>query len=276
MIGALALSAAVLPWPATAQGVPIVDPKSIIQHGLEIAQMSYLTGGRELEADKKRRIDELHQDQLDALDATLAMMTGQTPWIGDLEVIPGAEAEVLYAVEDNNPYAARLFGDAKTSIEEMIVATAQKYAGHPGLARAGLNPVEFRIWFQSLVKQESGFSIGARSPVGAFGLTQVMPDTAKDLGIYTAAFLSAAAETSSVKASESLERVHELVQEIPDTEGLKEAIDLNTRVTAELSIALANIWNMESAQLMGMGEAGVMDAATAAEEQKFIKVLGGE
>jgi hypothetical protein len=184
VIGALGL--AVLPWPATAQGVPIVDPKSIIQHGLEIAQMSYLTGARELEADKKRRIDELHQDQLEALDATLAMMTGQTPWIGDLEVIPGAEAEVLYAVEDNNPYAARLFGDAKTSIEEMIVATAQKYAGHPGLARAGLNPVEFRIWFQSLVKQESGFSIGARSPVGAFGLTQVMPDTAKDLGIYPA------------------------------------------------------------------------------------------
>jgi len=186
LIGALALGVVVLPWPATAQGVPIVDPKSIIQHGLVIAQMSYLTGARELEADKKRRIDELHQDQLDALDATLAMMTGQTPWIGDLEVLPGAEAEVLYAVEDNNPYADRLFGDAKTSIEEMIVATAQKYAGHPGLARAGLNPVEFRIWFQSLVKQESGFSIGARSPVGAFGLTQVMPDTAKDLGIYPA------------------------------------------------------------------------------------------
>ena len=92
----------------------------------------------------------------------------------------------------------------------------------------------------------------------------------------TAAFLSAAAETSSVKASESLERVHDLVQEIPDTEGLKEAIDLNTRVTAELSIAMANIWNMESAQLMGMGEAGVMDAATAAEEEKFIKVIRKE
>jgi hypothetical protein len=186
LIWALALGLAILPWPATAQGVPIVDPKSIIQHGLEIAQMSYLTGARELEADKKRRIHALHQDQLDALDATLAMMTGKTPWIGDLEVIPGAEAQVLYAVEDNNPYADRLFGDAKTSIEEMIVATAQKYAGHPGLARAGLNPVEFRIWFQSLVKQESGFSIGARSPVGAFGLTQVMPDTAKGLGIYPA------------------------------------------------------------------------------------------
>lgn len=186
LIGALALGVATLPWPASAQGVPIVDPKSIIQHGLEIAQMSYLTGARELEADKKARIAELHQEQLEALDATLAMMTGNTPWIGDLEVIPGAEAAVLYDVEDDSPYAARLFGDGKTGIEEMIVATAKKYAGHPGLARAGLNPVEFRIWFQSLVKQESGFSIGARSPVGAFGLTQVMPDTARDLGIYPA------------------------------------------------------------------------------------------
>jgi hypothetical protein len=178
--------AAALPLAAFAQGVPIADGKSIIQHSLEIAQMSYLTGARELEADKKARIVELHQEQLDALDATLAMMTGTTPWIGDLEVISGAEAEVLYDVDDDSPYAARLFGDGKTGIEEMIVATAKKYAGHPGLARAGLNPVEFRIWFQSLVKQESGFSIGARSPVGAFGLTQVMPDTAKDLGIYPA------------------------------------------------------------------------------------------
>lgn len=178
--------ATALPLAAFAQGVPIADGKSIIQHSLEIAQMSYLTGARELEADKKARISELHQEQLAALDATLAMMTGTTPWIDDLEVIPGAEAEVLYDVEDDSPYAARLFGDGKTGIEEMIVTTAKKYAGHPGLARAGLNPVEFRIWFQSLVKQESGFSIGARSPVGAFGLTQVMPDTAKDLGIYPA------------------------------------------------------------------------------------------
>lgn len=178
--------ATALPLAAVAQGVPIADGKSIIQHSLEIAQMSYLTGARELEADKKARIAVLHQEQLDALDATLAMMTGNTPWIGDLEVIPGAEAEVLYDVENDSPYAARLFGDGKTGIEEMIVTTAKKYAGHPGLARAGLNPVEFRIWFQSLVKQESGFSIGARSPVGAFGLTQVMPDTAKDLGIYPA------------------------------------------------------------------------------------------
>lgn len=185
-VGALALMAAALPLAAFAQGVPIADGKSIVQHSLEIAQMSYLTGARELEADKKARMAALHQDQLAALDATLAMMTGAAPWIGDLEVLPGSEAEVLYDVAEDSPYAARLFGDGKTGIEEMIVATARKYAGHPGLARAGLSPVEFRIWFQSLVKQESGFSIGARSPAGAFGLTQVIPETARDLGIYPA------------------------------------------------------------------------------------------
>ena len=59
--------AAALPLAAFAQGVPIADGKSIIQHSLEIAQMSYLTGARELEADKKARIAELHQEQLDAL-----------------------------------------------------------------------------------------------------------------------------------------------------------------------------------------------------------------
>lgn len=89
----------------------------------------------------------------------------------------------------------------------------------------------------------------------------------------TSAFLTAAAEASAEDARESLQRVDELVQKIPSTAGLKAAIDLNTRVTAELAIALSNVWAMEAAQTVGMGSAGVMDAATAAEEEKFIRLL---
>lgn len=86
------------------------------------------------------------------------------------------------------------------------------------------------------------------------------------------AFMSAAAESSSAQAKESLIRIDGLVGKIEATENLKQAIDLNTRVTAELGIALANLWAMEAVQTVGMGEAGVMDAATAADEEKFLQI----
>ena len=86
------------------------------------------------------------------------------------------------------------------------------------------------------------------------------------------AFMSVAAESSSEAAKDSLTRLDGLVQKIPDTAGLKEAIDLNTRVTAELGIALANVWSMEAIQTVGQGNMGVMDAATAADEEKYLRV----
>lgn len=86
------------------------------------------------------------------------------------------------------------------------------------------------------------------------------------------AFLSVAAESSSQGAKESLTRLDGLVGKIEDTENLKQAIDLNTRVTAELGIALANVWSMTAVQTVGMGEAGIMDAATAAEEEKYLTI----
>lgn len=106
------------------------------------------------------------------------------------------------------------------------------------------------------------------------GLTQ--SENAATARIGTAAnvnaFMSAAAESSSQQARESLVRIDGLVAKIEESENLKQAIDLNTRVTAELGIALANLWAMEAVQTVGMGEAGVMDAATAADEEKFLQI----
>ncbi|WP_299913207.1 type IV secretion system protein [uncultured Paracoccus sp.] len=86
------------------------------------------------------------------------------------------------------------------------------------------------------------------------------------------AFLSVAAESSSQAARESLTRMDGFMQQIGDTGNLKEAIDLNTRVTGELGIALTNIWAMEAVQTVSLGEAGIMDAATAAEEEKYLTI----
>ena len=52
---------------------------------------------------------------------------------------------------------------------------------------------------------------------------------------------------------------------------LKESVDLNTRVTAELAIALVAMWQLEAVQTVADGTGGVIDAATIAEEQRFME-----
>tara|TARA_R110002072_G_scaffold79892_4_gene183905 strand:+ start:1625 stop:2410 length:786 start_codon:yes stop_codon:yes gene_type:complete len=89
----------------------------------------------------------------------------------------------------------------------------------------------------------------------------------------TGAMMGVAAEASQVAASESLERLTDLTGAIPDTDGMKAAIDLNTRMTAEMGMALANIWQLEAAQTIGLGQAGVMTAATLADEQKYLDLM---
>ena len=254
----LLLSAALLlPVPALAQGVPTIDLSSIAKIGEVLTEAKLQV--KEMTASNLKLDEQILKqiEQIATLKAQLdALRNGLT-----LEALGIPDPDTFF--DDILPDVADLTGGliAAKDGSYSLMTTSGKVGGKPAaqyvsefFASAGLDVATVDTLANS--KDEGAARIGTQAN--------------------TAAFLSAAAKTSSVKASESLERVHELVQEIPDTEGLKEAIDLNTRVTAELSIALANIWNMESAQLMGMGEAGVMDAATAAEEQKFIKVLGGE
>ena len=82
--------------------------------------------------------------------------------------------------------------------------------------------------------------------------------------------MAAAAQTSYEEACQSLQRVDRLVGMIGDMEELKDSVDLNTRVTAELAIALVAMWQLEAVQTVGDGTGGVIDAATIAEEQRFM------
>lgn len=185
---ALLLSAA--PTPGNAQGVPIVDLQQIGQWLLQRQQSFLMQSAERQESERRDGIIHQQSDQLAALDETLTLLTASSRFPPDMEGQLGGNAggqpnaQEVYAIDDNNQYAARLFGDAPETIEKMIADTAVEYSSSPALARAGINAVEFRCWFQGLVKQESQFSIGARSPKAAFGLTQIVPGTAQDLGIY--------------------------------------------------------------------------------------------
>ncbi|KAJ54034.1 lytic transglycosylase [Actibacterium mucosum KCTC 23349] len=177
---------------AFAQGVPTFDAgmflqrEHVLQQGTEdlALQRDRLTTEEELE--------ELEQEQLqaleDILDATTLSSGNSGALVASLEAgsSPESAADTLYGSVDPNPGAGQMFGDASGSIEELIIRAAQETHHMSGVRAAGLTPKQWRCLLQALIWQESRFTIGARSPVGAFGLTQIMPGTAQDLGIYPA------------------------------------------------------------------------------------------
>lgn len=186
-----ALALATYPAVLWSAGVPAFDARKIAIEILTIDAERAKTDSEQAENDKRAEIARKQTDQIAALDETLRLLTETSTFVPDLEgggTVGGGQfaAGAIYPIDDSNPYAGRLFGDARETIEQMIAETTVKYGGHPALAKAGINAVEFRCWFQALVKQESNFSIGARSPKAAFGLTQIIPGTAQDLGIYPA------------------------------------------------------------------------------------------
>tara|TARA_R110002051_G_scaffold29198_1_gene68328 strand:- start:4657 stop:5271 length:615 start_codon:yes stop_codon:yes gene_type:complete len=69
--------------------------------------------------------------------------------------------------------------DVLTAIE----ATALRYGSHNGLRRAGLSVSDWLVLFRANIEIESAYRQSAVSSAGAIGLGQLMPVTARDLGV---------------------------------------------------------------------------------------------
>lgn len=74
-------------------------------------------------------------------------------------------------------------GARLSSVLPSLRLTTTRYEDHPALADLELAPRDWALLFQALVRVESGFNPAAVSPVGARGLAQLMPDTARALGV---------------------------------------------------------------------------------------------
>ncbi|UWR24662.1 lytic transglycosylase domain-containing protein [Sulfitobacter sp. S190] len=178
---------------AAAQGVPTNDSGLTARDLVETRHRETDLGIQRETLAIEELLTEIEQEQLAVLQRILDAQTsfggqGLPAMVSTLESGSGDDARSAEAVYgtgnlDPNPGGALMFGDAGENIEQLIIRVAQETHGRPGISRAGLSVVQWRALLQALIWQESRFSIGARSPVGAFGLTQIMPGTASDLGI---------------------------------------------------------------------------------------------
>ncbi len=100
---------------------------------------------------------------------------GERPaWAG---LDDSAEAEVVLA-----SLGASL-PSGRDDILALIRTTAERHAGNHALGRVGLDAQDWQILFRALVEAESSYNPTAVSPKGAYGLGQLMPDTARALGV---------------------------------------------------------------------------------------------
>ncbi|WP_371228010.1 type IV secretion system protein [Roseovarius sp. 2305UL8-3] len=249
-LSAIALRAILLPASATAQGVPVVDTQNIAQNIQQLRQMI---------EDELLQNEQLLQlrEQLTTLTDQLAELQRTYEALTRLAELPEVIATEMEA--ELNGILDQEFGDIQATIQ------AIRTGDFSGLSGSGAAEIETQM---DRVLAELGFddnTLREMASSGNAGAERIATQAA------TGALVSAAAQNSYDDAGQSLERVERLVGLIGDMDELKESVDLNTRVTAELAIALVAMWQLEAVQTVGDGTGSVIDAATIAEEQNFME-----
>ena len=240
---ALAVS---LTGPVSAQGVPTVDTQNIAQEIRQLQQMLQDFGIQTDLLDNALAQLEVVQNQLDQLNQMYASLTGPRSILG-LVMGDGLDG-LLEAKFEDIPGLIRGIQQGDWSNLIGVTAGPMRTQMEEALASAGFD-------------EDSLNEIANSGKPGAVGVATRAT---------TGAVMSSAAQNSHAEAALSLERVERLVTMIPDMEDLKAAMDHNTRVTAELAIAMTRMWELEAIQTLGAGNAGVVDAATIAEERRYM------
>ena len=167
----------------SAQGVPTHDNTSIGRLATLLSRLNEDMNTQRDHLGTGKTLASVQADQLRVLEAMSAALTGPGLNLQSLEGNADFPAGDIYPSTSNHPMDGRLFGEGRETVEMMIVQVSGEFEGAAGVSRAGLSPTQWRCLFQALIKQESRFSVSAQSPVGAYGLTQLMPGTASDMGV---------------------------------------------------------------------------------------------
>ncbi|MEP3332293.1 type IV secretion system protein [Sedimentitalea sp.] len=236
--------------PAGAQGVPVIDTQNIAQN---IQQLRQMIEDEILQNEQLLQLREhlsMLTDQLAEMQRTYEALTR----LAELPEIIRTRME-----EELNGLLDQEFGDIQATIRAIRTGDFSSLTG------SGASEIETQM---DRVLADLGFDDNTLSDMansGNPGAERVATQAT------TGALVSAAAQNSYDDAGQSLKRVERLVGLIDNMDELKESVDLNTRVTAELAIALVAMWQLEAVQTVGDGTGGVIDAATIADEQRFME-----
>ncbi|MDD7972005.1 type IV secretion system protein [Roseinatronobacter alkalisoli] len=240
----LAAMPLVAPNPALAQGVPTFDAQNLTN---QIRQLQHMLDDMGIQTDQLDTLIEqvtLLDDQLSQLQDIHGILTSSNPMSqllgGDLDCVLGQDfsglMNVVHGISSGSIVSTLTggCGDIGASVERVLTS-------------AGLGP--------QIVQQLSG-SINA----GDRRLGQQAS---------AAAMTSAAAESSYERSNTSVRRIEIMVGEIGNLADVKASVDHNTLVTAEIGIILLQMLELQAAQTMADGVAGVSTASQQAEEKAF-------
>ena len=236
------------PSPAAlhAQGVPTVDTQSIAQQINQIKRMLEDYGIQTDMLDKL--VDQLAEleKQTSELQGIYAVLTEKADIQGLL--MGGALDKVLDPKMTSILQTASSASAGDWSGLSSGYRTAIKSSAQSTMTKAGLDPAR--------VEQ-----MGKSADVGQQrAATQAT----------TGAVVAAAADTVQRESAVSLQRLDTLVGEIPEQTGIKEAIDLNTRMMGEAVKELILNNQLLAMQSYGMGMSDVSQASAWAQEQEMM------
>lgn len=235
-----------VPSLSAAQGVPTSDARNLLQ---ELQNYQVM-------------LDDLgiQTDQLDSLVEQVQLLENQLQQLEDMYALLSDPSQVIGLVMGDG-LDGILEGEFNADMVGTIISGAQ--GDWSGIGGSNASEVVSRI---TGALESAGTSQDEITELASSG-NPIAENNATATA--SGAATSAAAEIAYEEANVSRTRIVRLIDEIPQLDSLKKSVDHNTRVTAELAISMASLWQLESVQTMNDGMGGVLDAATAAEIQKY-------